>query len=87
MTAHISTTILLLFAALSCRSESSDRFEAHHESDRPRRSLTHFTGRSELFVEFPALVVGEASPFTAHLTRLDDFKPLADVRVVVRLTR
>ena len=34
--------------------------------------LTHFTDRTELFVEFPRLVVGETSAFAAHLSRLSD---------------
>ena len=48
--------------------------------------ITHFTERTELFVEFPYLAVGEESPFAAHFTRLSDFKPVEEGRVVVRLT-
>ncbi|MCF6354718.1 MAG: efflux RND transporter periplasmic adaptor subunit [Candidatus Polarisedimenticolaceae bacterium] len=48
-------------------------------------AITHFTETTELFVEFPAFVVGEASPFAAHLTRLDNFKPVAAGRVTVTL--
>lgn len=47
--------------------------------------LTHFTDRTELFVEFPSLVVGEKSAFAAHLTTLADFKALNAGRVTVRL--
>ncbi|MEW5967852.1 MAG: efflux RND transporter periplasmic adaptor subunit [Pseudomonadota bacterium] len=48
--------------------------------------LTHFTDRTELFVEFPRLVVGEKSAFAAHLTTLADFRALAAGKVSVRLT-
>ena len=48
-------------------------------------AVTHFSETTELFVEFPALVVGEASPFAAHLTRLDNFKPVARGSVTVTL--
>lgn len=48
--------------------------------------LTHFSERSELFVEFPPLVVGETSSFAAHLTTLPDFKALSAGKVTVRLT-
>jgi hypothetical protein len=42
--------------------------------------------RTELFVEFPPLAVGEKSPFAAHFTRLSDYGPVAERRVVVRLS-
>lgn len=48
--------------------------------------LTHFTDRTELFVEFPRLVAGEASPFTVHLTRLPEFRALAAAKVTVTLS-
>lgn len=48
--------------------------------------LTHFTDRTELFVEFPRLVVGEPSAFAAHLTMLADFRALTAAKVTVRLT-
>jgi RND family efflux transporter MFP subunit len=48
--------------------------------------LTHFTDRTELFVEFPRLVVGEKSAFAAHLSRLADFKAVTAGKVTVRLS-
>jgi len=48
--------------------------------------ITHFTDRTELFVEFPRLVVGETSAFAAHLTTLADFRALTAGKVSVRLT-
>ena len=42
-------------------------------------------GTTELFAEYPPLVLGETSRFAIHLTRLDTFKPLLDGRVEVRL--
>ncbi|MEN7973381.1 MAG: efflux RND transporter periplasmic adaptor subunit [Verrucomicrobiota bacterium] len=49
-------------------------------------AVTHFNDQSELFVEFPPLVVGEESGFAAHLTRLDNFRPVAEGRVTVKLS-
>ena len=49
-------------------------------------AVTHFTGETELFVEFPAFVVGQASPFAAHLTRMDNFQPISEGRVIVTLS-
>ena len=48
--------------------------------------VTDFTGATELFVEFPPLVVGRESPFAAHFTRLDDFTPVGKGEVIVRLS-
>ncbi|RYU61336.1 efflux RND transporter periplasmic adaptor subunit [Methylolobus aquaticus] len=59
------------------------------EPDPPERealSYTSYTDTSELFVEFKALVVGEESPFAAHLTKLSDFSALTEGRVVVTLS-
>lgn len=54
--------------------------------ERPVESITHYGPRTELFVEFPALVAGFDSPFAAHLTKLMDFKPLTAGRVSVVLS-
>jgi RND family efflux transporter MFP subunit len=51
----------------------------------PTVSLTGWTLLSELFVEFPALEVGETSRFAIHVTDLTDFSPLASGEVVVVL--
>jgi RND family efflux transporter MFP subunit len=48
--------------------------------------ITHFTDKTELFVEFPRLVVGEKSAFAAHLTTLADFRALAAAKVSVILS-
>jgi cobalt-zinc-cadmium efflux system membrane fusion protein len=48
-------------------------------------TLTRFTERTELFVEFPPLAVGQESAFAAHLTRLSDFRAVAEGRLTVRL--
>lgn len=49
-------------------------------------SVTRWTGKTELFAEYPPLVAGRTSRFAIHLTRLDTFKPLTEGRVEVRLT-
>jgi RND family efflux transporter MFP subunit len=48
-------------------------------------SVTRWTDKTELFAEYPPLVVGETSRFAIHLTRLDTFKALTEGRVEVRL--
>lgn len=49
-------------------------------------AITHFTDETELFVEFPPLVVGEEAPFAAHLTRLSNFLPVDKGRLTVTLS-
>ncbi len=48
-------------------------------------SVTHFTGKTELFVEYPHLAVGGESAFAAHFTWLKDFKPVTEGKVTVTL--
>ena len=49
-------------------------------------SVTRWTGKTELFAEYPPLVVGQTSRFAIDLTRLDSFKALTEGHVEVRLT-
>ena len=60
--------------------------EAEHAHGAGGEKITHFTDKTELFVEFPRLVAGEKSAFAAHLTRLTDFKALAAGKVSVILS-
>jgi len=57
----------------------------HGDPDVPAVAVTHFTDYTELFVEFPVFSVGSESPFAAHLTWLDTFRPVAEGRVRVIL--
>lgn len=73
---------LALLLVVGCRLERQQDVE----DPRPAESVTRFGARTELFVEFRALVAGAESPFAAHVTRLDDFKPLSGGRVTVVLS-
>ena len=53
---------------------------------RVTESTTLWSSKTELFVEYPALVKGEDSRFAIHLTRLDDFKPVPAGKSEVQLT-
>ena len=48
-------------------------------------SVTKWTDKTELFVEYPPLAVGSTSRLAIHLTRLDTFKALTEGNVEVRL--
>lgn len=43
--------------------------------------ITQWTDKTELFMEYPELIVGQEATFAVHLTRLSDFSPLSDSEV------
>jgi RND family efflux transporter MFP subunit len=79
--------VLLIATSLGCQSNGHGSAHGHRHGpeERPAEVVTHFSPQTELFVEYPALVVGEESPFAAHLTRLVDFSPVSSGRVSVLL--
>ncbi|WP_215224380.1 efflux RND transporter periplasmic adaptor subunit [Echinicola shivajiensis] len=90
--------ILVLFWALvfACQSpkvedhgHSHEEEGAHsHDGDgRPSVDHTVWTEQTELFVEFPALVVGQTSRFAAHFTILNGHQPVRDGNVTVSLIK
>jgi len=48
--------------------------------DTPTLSLTHWTDKTELFMEHPPLVGGHTALFAVHLTAMNDFKALNDAK-------
>lgn len=49
-------------------------------------AITHFSDKTELFVEFVRLAVGRESSFAAHMTTLSDFKPVTEGKMTVTLS-
>jgi membrane fusion protein, heavy metal efflux system len=75
----ISVAVISLAA---CKGKSSTA-ESHEEELRSV-AYTLYTDKSELFVEFKPLVVGQASKFAAHLTKLGEtFLPYTEGVVTV----
>lgn len=52
----------------------------------PTIGVTRWTDSTELYLEHPVLIVGEAAKFAVHLTDLTDFAPLGRGEVTLRLT-
>jgi len=65
--------------------KESDDHQAHGDSD-STIVITQFGNATELFVEFPAFVMGQDSPMAAHLTFLENYKPISTGKVSVVLT-
>ena len=63
-----------------------DDGHGHRNSDEPSAAVTHFNDFTELFVEFPLFSVGNESPFAAHLTWLESFRPVAEGKVRIILS-
>jgi cobalt-zinc-cadmium efflux system membrane fusion protein len=92
--ARLRTSVLPFVLALSwgCREDHGHEHpheagegEHGHEHEGASEVVTRWGATTQLFVEFPALVVGEASPFAAHLTRLADHSAIDSGTVVVEL--
>ena len=63
----------------------SDDTQAPSEIELEPFSFTIWTKKSELFVEFPPLIVGKESRFAAHFSEMVNFKALETGEVTVRL--
>jgi len=95
----LSAAVLAIFLLSACGEKSAAKDEHgakapvekaadSHADDHAESSekLTHFSDKSELFVEFPALVVGQSATFVAHFTWLANFKPVTKGQMSVVLT-
>jgi len=56
-----------------------------HQEGEPLREgagvITQWTDKTELFMEYPELIVGQEATFAVHLTRLSDFQPIYESEV------
>ena len=75
---------VLLSVALSGCKRGSTAPEAANKL--PTLDVTHWTDKTELFMEYPVLVSGQKSLFAVHLTRLNDFAPVNEGRARVEFT-
>jgi cobalt-zinc-cadmium efflux system membrane fusion protein len=73
--------LLTALAVAGCRGRAEP---TQHES--PTLNVTHWTDRTELYMEYPPLVAGHAALFAVHLTTLGDFKPVAAGQARVEFT-
>jgi RND family efflux transporter MFP subunit len=87
-------SFILLAILLSCQS-NEEKNHAHDDqgnhvtenSNKPSIVKTVWTNKTELFVEFPALVVGEKSRFAAHFTVLEKHQAVKEGSVTVSLIK
>jgi RND family efflux transporter MFP subunit len=90
--------IILVIALTACQPENAEEAghgHAHgtdgghdHETESTLTvDTTLWTDKTELFVEFPALVVGQISQFAAHFTKLNGHKPVKEGNVTISLIK
>lgn len=75
------------FLLTSCHPHKHDDQSTHdkHDTERPMLSFTHWTDKTELFLEIPILIKGLESTAALHVTALEGFKPVTDGSVQVLL--
>ncbi|MEQ8420741.1 MAG: efflux RND transporter periplasmic adaptor subunit, partial [Arenibacter algicola] len=84
--------IVLAFLAMSCNDKTEDAHAhnadgSHVGEEIPRLDHTIWTDKTELFVEFPVLIVGQGSRFAAHFTEMDKHQPVREGSVTVSLIK
>ena len=82
MALRVLSALLLAMCAAACgRGQPAASEEAGPEPI----AVTRWTARSELFAEYPPLIVGQTSRFAIHLTDISNFKAVTSGQVEVRL--
>src|SRR5438477_4104090 len=84
MTIRRDVLVAALIGAL-CAAACKGRAEPA-ETESPTLNVTHWTDRSELYMEYPPLVAGHTALFAVHLTTLGDFKPVTAGHARVEFT-
>lgn len=97
---HIIYIAIILFVLSSCTKSNSDKGHEHgangshaahdepeslDDHDHPNQTLTLFSDKTELFVEYHPLIAGKTSTFISHLTRLSDYKSYTNTSITVKL--
>ena len=78
--------------AIACKQNNEDNHAhnpdgSHVGEEIPRVDYTIWTDQTELFVEFPVLIVGQPSKFAAHFTVMDKHQPVREGSVTVSLIK
>ena len=79
-----SIVFIALTLLMACSDQTTD---AGDQKQKPKAYVfTDYSDKTELFVEFSALTVGQSSSFAAHFSTLSDFQPIAEGSVTVILS-
>ena len=78
---HIGLSLMIAAAAVAC-----GRGTAEPEAELPTLDVTHWTDKTELFMEYPPLVAGQTALYAVHLTRLSDFSAMTTGKPRIEFT-
>jgi len=83
--------LFILFFIIACDSNNHSQHkgdDAHMHVGDNALQITLFSGESEFYVEYPALIIDNEAVFEVHLTRLENHKPYTEgtVRIVLEYT-
>jgi RND family efflux transporter MFP subunit len=79
---NIGMCLVMTCLALACNREAA----APEEGELPTLDVTHWTDKTELFMEYPPLVAGQTALYAVHLTRLSDFSAMTEGRPRIEFT-
>jgi len=78
--------LISLALLIACNNVTNEHSHEHDEDGLETLAYTLYSDKTEIFVEFKPLIVGETTKFAAHFTILGEFfKPLAEGSVTVSL--
>jgi len=78
---RVAAVVLAAMGLWACRTRSQPT-----QTESPTLNVTHWTDRTELYMEYPPLVAGQTALFAVHLTTLGDFKPVTAGQARVEFT-
>jgi cobalt-zinc-cadmium efflux system membrane fusion protein len=82
---YLSLVVLVCSVGLGCGSNAPSAPGAAGDEGPEPLSVTRWTEKTELFAEYPSLVVGQTSRFAIHLTTLEPFQAVTDGTMQVQL--
>ena len=77
----ITSRSVLVLTVIACGDASNEDAAAKEPAG---GAITLWTDSTELFMEHPALIVGQPGKFAVHLTDITDFAPLRSGRIILR---
>lgn len=78
--------LAMLFSGCTSAQPNNHDSEDHHDEARTL-SYTLWTEKTELFVEFKPLIVGETTTFAAHFSEMKNFKAITEGKVTASLIK
>src|SRR5215203_1960687 len=79
---NVGASVGIACLAIACSQKAAEQPGA----EIPTLDVTHWTDKTELFMEYPPLVTGQTARYAVHLTRLSDFSAMTAGRPRIEFT-